>query len=91
MQSVMMSLGIVDSHAMNIDFFFFTKSCCWARKMLFISNIKMIIILNPCNFPCHLKTCEKIIKDEAISQKKTGLTKQEESITSSTFKLVIKG
>lgn len=77
MQSVMMSLGIVDSHAVNIDMFF-TESCCWPRKMLLISNINMIIVLNLCNFPCQLKTCEKILKDKAVSQKRTGLTKQKE-------------
>lgn len=65
MQSGMMSLGIVDSHAVNIDNFYLKKSCCSARKMLYISNIKMIITLNLCNFPFYLKTCEKIVSDEA--------------------------
>jgi hypothetical protein len=66
MQSVMMSLGIVDSHAVNIDDFYKIMLVGY-KKMLLISNIKWPIILNPYNFPCQQKTCEKIAKDEAIS------------------------
>lgn len=84
MQSGMMSLGIVDSHAVNIDFFF-TKSYCSVRKRLYISNIKMIITLNLCNFPFYLKTCEKIVSDEAISRRRLFSLNKKKSIMSSVF------